>query len=476
MSRKAFLYSAALASLLFTAALTGCGSDNKEGGISPADVPKVSEAACAQCHGSAVSSVTGLSIYDGYNKSSHLANGCQSCHGGGAQHNGVGPLPYPKPDRAGQCLTCHNEGNAPNHFAAHSVVISTGTVVSATFTSERTQCTFCHDPHATEPARTEGSVFTQFADSGHGDVNADPWVHYDFGAPDRAACARCHTATGYKMYLESPKAGGWSYKAADNNREVLRCDACHTSYSYARRDGATNGFGAAMLAYSTTVPSGALVNNRLGDAKESNLCTNCHTGRASGTGILRGTFKQFSSSSFAFNSHYMAAGGIMYGIVGFENFSTTGLSTSHNKYVPVGFGHAGIGLDNGKGPCVGCHFTANGGLLPLTTSGTAPSSHDLKAINADDTLKAQCNTCHGGAGLTIDIATARAQFQSALTLAKTLLSTRYNIMYSSAANPYFFNLLVADSSNIVGYSTTIPWNGRATAGGDVRKSYTPGSG
>jgi len=457
-----------LCALPLAASLNGCGSDHRESEGSPATVAIVDEATCAQCHGSAVSSVTGQSIYNGgkvnggYSQSSHLAVGCQACHGGGAQHWGVGPLPFPKPDQAGRCLNCHNEGNAPNHFASHSVVISTGTVQSATFMGPQAKCTNCHDPHDTKPATDEAGVFAQFAESGHGDVNADPWIHYDFGAPDRAACARCHTATGYKMFLESPKASGWSYKAADSNREVLRCDACHTNYSYARRNGVTNGFSGAFLGYSTTVPAGALSQNRLSDAGDSNLCINCHAGRVSGTNILRGTFGQFSSSAFAFNSHYMAAAGIMYGIVGFENFSTTVASASHTKYVPTGFGHDKINLDNGKGPCVGCHFTEN-----------AASGHDLKAINADGSLRAQCNACHGAGGLAID---AKARFQAGLNIASSILLDRYNIIFSTAANPYFFNALVPSTTNVVGFSTVIPWNGRAKAGGDSRNTFTPGSG
>ena len=130
-----------LCALPLAAFLNGCGSSSRESNGSPSQVALVEESSCAQCHGDAVSSVTGRSIYNGgilnggYSNSSHLSVGCQACHGGGAQHWGVGPIPFPKPDQAGRDL-CHNEGNAPNHYSPHLVDIAhsgIGQVVSATF-------------------------------------------------------------------------------------------------------------------------------------------------------------------------------------------------------------------------------------------------------------------------------------------------------------------------------------------------------
>ena len=464
-----------ICALPLAAFLNGCGSSSRESKGSPAEVALVDEATCAQCHGQAVSSVTGRSIYSGgilnggFSNSSHLSIGCQGCHGGGAQHFGVGPLPFPEPDLAGRCLLCHNEGDAPNHFTPHQVNISaTQQRLSATFTGPNARCADCHDPHDTSPAVDETGIFEQYTESGHGDVEGLAWIYYDFGAPDRAACARCHTTTGFKRFLANPGAGGWSFKqASDNNREVLRCDGCHNNYSYSIRSGAANRFGAAFLGYSTTVPRNALPLNRLTDAGDSNLCNNCHAGRLSGTNILRGSFAQFSSSSFSFNSHYFAAAGVLYGIIGFENFSTPPASASHASYRPTGFAHAGISLDDGDGPCVHCHYTGSDNGAP---------AHDLEALNDDDSLKPQCNACHGAGGLPVDIAGTRAQFQSALAIASALFRERYDIIYSTAANPYFFDALNPSTANVVGFSTTIPWNGRAVAGGDTRTSFSPGSG
>lgn len=125
MSKKVFKYSAVIASLLMTAVFAGCGTSHKEGNLTAGSVAKVDESLCAQCHGSAREKLTGRVIYDDYPASVHaLQNvGCQDCHGGGAQHNGVGPIPYPKPG-PDQCKTCHDSNKlvtnykASNHFNA----------------------------------------------------------------------------------------------------------------------------------------------------------------------------------------------------------------------------------------------------------------------------------------------------------------------------------------------------------------------
>lgn len=470
MSRKAYTYSAALASLLFAAALSGCGSDNKEGGISPADVPKVSEAACAQCHGSAVSSVTGTSIYAAYNASAHFTKGvgCQDCHGGGAQHNGVGPLPYPKPDEAGRCDTCHDTLFFTNSGAPqHKVAVSVATAalpgrVSALYVTAESKCSNCHDPHQANV----GGKLTAWKDSGHGNANADPWTHYNFGSKNdpfspgssRAECARCHTATGFKSFLTNPSAGGWAFKDSGSAVEVLRCDACHTSYNFNLRSGVTNGASGAFYKYSTNVPSGSVPSFKLADAGASNICVNCHAGLQSGTFISRAaTFSQLSSSSFGtFNSHYMAAAGTLYGIIGYEGFQT-----SHTPYASGGFQHNLIGLNgiggvtDGVGPCVGCHMGSTG-----------TSDHSLQNYG-------NCNTCHQGSltfGVTIrSTADSKAAYDTGLNAIVTQLAAR-GIYFDGTTYPYFFTDPVVRTSA----KGTINWKKIAAAIGDKKTATKRG--
>ncbi len=121
-----------LCMLLAAGLLYGCGSSNKEGSATatPDSVGNVGDSACRQCHSSVLDPLTNEGIiaqYDAtspHRNSSHAnnGNGCEACHGGGAEHFGVGPIPYPNPfaDNGTRCASCHTgpfATNAPTKFA-----------------------------------------------------------------------------------------------------------------------------------------------------------------------------------------------------------------------------------------------------------------------------------------------------------------------------------------------------------------------
>ena len=498
MSRKSCCSIAALISLLAAALLNGCGSDNREG--TTVAFARVSEAECAQCHGQAVSAVTGNSIYAGWQQSSHfllaklagdpnaapdqvVAADCQRCHGGGSDHRGIGPIQFPQPDVAGICLQCHNEATmltlSPAHFTSAPVDLThpLGTDATATYVDSQTRCVFCHDPHNSAPAKQPGQ-WQDWAGSEHGDTKGAPWVAEDFGAPAQAQCARCHTASGYKLYLQNPNAaGGWAWKtgaaAGDPNKEVLRCDGCHVNYAFVRRNGATNGADAAKLPY--TPPTGALVNNLLTNAGDSNLCVNCHTGRASGVAITTTTFANRSSA--APNSHYKAAAGILYGIIGFEGYSS---NSTHAKYVGADFRHDQIGLNpafnsptdlgTSRGPCVGCHYTSLDGARFSHSLDTFEGTTGLTGT-ATGQVSVVCANCHvAGTSLQLTAAElniAKTQYKGGLDAIATLLQARYGIVFDPEKYPYFWADLAETKSNI-------NWSRLALAGGDTRSADARG--
>lgn len=129
--------------------MNGCGSSNREGSLNIGDVPRVSETVCQGCHSSwtdpprssLLGDVPSAGIVSEYFDSAHFKNvssaivahkgsvGCQDCHGGGAQHNGVGPIPFPKPTAA-QCKACHATEVADLAASGSSNV-----------------CITCHAPH-----------------------------------------------------------------------------------------------------------------------------------------------------------------------------------------------------------------------------------------------------------------------------------------------------------------------------------------
>src|ERR1035437_9135670 len=104
-----------LSALSLAALLTGCGSSSKEGEANPGGVARVSEATCRVCHAASIDPISGRSILLDYLASPHNTDavGCQGCHGGGAQHNGVGPIPFTNPAAQGRCNGCHASAPAP---------------------------------------------------------------------------------------------------------------------------------------------------------------------------------------------------------------------------------------------------------------------------------------------------------------------------------------------------------------------------
>uniref|UniRef100_C6E1L5 Polyheme membrane-associated cytochrome c n=1 Tax=Geobacter sp. (strain M21) TaxID=443144 RepID=C6E1L5_GEOSM len=234
MSKKVFKYSAVIASLLMTALFAGCGTSHKEGNLTAGNVAKVDESLCAQCHGSAREKLTGRVIYDDYKDSVHALQqiGCQDCHGGGAQHNGVGPIPFPKPDAA-QCATCHDdEGLVTAHIASKHA--------NAETEDGRAKCNRCHTH--------EGAVLSaQFGFTGDGTVIAAmvnaPGVITD---PQPIKCNTCHmTHKPQELRIDAGWAPSATVGIADNtgSDQYKLCTQCHT---YINPTGDLTGSGSAV--------------------------------------------------------------------------------------------------------------------------------------------------------------------------------------------------------------------------------------
>jgi len=204
MSRKSLKYSAMLFSILLATALTGCGTGNKEGGVFFA-VPKVDEASCRVCHASSIDPVSVTQIVPEFLDSAHNtdAAGCQGCHGGGAQHNGVGPIPFPNPLNSDRCKQCHTNPPATgittdfkaNCTPCHStggpgtVGLHGAQVISATTFRKANDCIGCHDIpgplHGTLVNDNNGvrAIVQEFS----------KWSHHVTGVNlQNAHCAACH--------------------------------------------------------------------------------------------------------------------------------------------------------------------------------------------------------------------------------------------------------------------------------------------
>ena len=225
MSRTAYKYSAVIVSLLLSALLAACGSNNREGvATNPANVARVSdEAVCRTCHSSTLDPVSGTPIVADFLTATNSHNqptdaldgsplGCQGCHGGGAEHNGVGPIPFPNPLAANRCITCHTPGgladtteNLAPLFALANISTGSGFITH--------NCTHCH------------------TDSGVGSIHGAK-------VPTTQDCTYCHAvaAPNHGADLVNDNKGvraitgdfaKWSHHVTGVTVNAAHCAACH---------------------------------------------------------------------------------------------------------------------------------------------------------------------------------------------------------------------------------------------------------
>ena len=193
-------------------------------------------------------------------------------------------------------------------------------------------------------------------DEGHFDGSAEAWRHWDADGEVSSSCAKCHSAEGLPYFIEN----GTNVAAHISNG--LLCTTCHTSPPHVRFSGPV------------TFPSGAVKD--LGDS--SNLCLNCHQGRASKGSVDRSISGGPGPYGFT-NIHYYPAAASYFGSETQGGYEFSGKSyNGRNTYT----NHGGI-----LNTCVECHF------------GTR--SFNRKQDDSDDMFhhaapsKEDCVLCHG---------------------------------------------------------------------------------
>src|ERR1039457_946657 len=199
--------------------LNGCGSSSKAG-TTGSSVAKVDEGTCLTCHSTTIDSASGTNIVTDYATSVHNmpSVGCQGCHGGGASHNGVGPIPFPNPLATDQCsnINCHGAADSqiPGVVASLGINLNflgncshchtttgkggihaaqvTSTVLTANHT-DSDDCVFCHTVATPQHGATlvndntgVRAIVPEFQKTAHHIVNANGAL------PTKAQCAVCH--------------------------------------------------------------------------------------------------------------------------------------------------------------------------------------------------------------------------------------------------------------------------------------------
>jgi hypothetical protein len=301
-------------------------------------------------------------------------------------------------------------------------------------------CEDCHNPHM------ENSINNQWAVSGHGgdiagvkeaggrnagvtDADSPAWTEFDFKAANRQACQRCHTATGFRNFANSPATfnpASSVFIATSLQKELLYCWACHIDNKGGLRD---PGVFAVTAPY--TVPADRI--SSVPDLGGSNICMACHSGRESGQELKNLAFPgDIAGKNFGtFNSHYLAAGGVLFRTIGYEFEGRDYLNAADFKHDIIGTGGMqGTGLN---GPCVGCHMRSAEGhkFLPVTKDEAGLVTDILTYENT-------CSLCHSSKGSLIgQINNDAAGYDASLTVIEGLLALKG--IYFGTGHPYFFN-------------------------------------
>jgi hypothetical protein len=391
MSKKKCIL-AALFSLLAALLLGGCGSGNREGasqGGSPlfGGVATVGDSVCIQCHSSVTEALTGETLVTQYQLNSpHNVDGlgCESCHGGGAGHNGVGPIPFPQPD-ANRCATCHN---------GVQTLLVNGVATVAPATNANTD--FATSNHVTgTPAHT----------SGH--------------------CVRCHThegavlsdISGFTGELASGTVAGTSYPGVLDNPAYgppvwangytsFKCETCHQ-----------HGGGLRNVKARDNAPSPdaniVLWNpDKSGTTDQFNLCTSCHNlYNYNGTRVIASNSAASGTLKYEHNTRWNRILVSTHKEKGMASLLTlpfanmTSAADASNTWIT---GYA-IRLTNNnkdasyKGPCFDCH-----GHEAKTNTGSSAPSSATSTIHTD-----WAQSAHAGGLLTAKYAAAVGNLRTA---------------------------------------------------------------
>lgn len=283
------------------------------------------------------------------------------------------------------------------------------------------------------PITTEGyqfwispSIAHDWSTSGHGDIAAEPWRHWDEDGAVSSTCARCHSPEGFLAYCQDSPAVEQPLTFG------LTCNACHPNSSGPTLyDELASYPGLAPVAF----PSGAEV-SLFGP---SNLCMTCHQGRSSKVQVdaaapntIVQTPADYDSYDFI-NIHYFAAAATLFGTEVKGGYEYDGLTYFDRNTFPS--------HPDGLSTCVGCHM------------GSAPPHNHLFLPQLET-----CNECHSGDDFETLSGSPGANFTAVQTLETELLAaiksyatTVLNspITYDGNAYPYFMkdNGLGASAAN-----------------------------
>jgi len=526
---------------LFSLLITACGSGISGEESTRNSIAKSQACLASGCHATSISRVSGALITGEWNSSIHYrmnVAGCADCHTLLASHlcsecHG-GSIAGKSSAHSKPCYICHDGANTMKpldgkHLSAvpqtYSPTVSLDHYHSAGYavlrgTPFESDCRWCHNPHA----NTVTEQHREWSESGHGEVNAEPYVYYDFkvrgtdsASPRTSApsdCVRCHTSTGYLNYINSGfnDVHAWGAKRnpdgtlvgagnvpISNQKQVIYCNVCHD-------DGNGNAYGFRMrevpqvtgyynFKVAATIPANPslIINSFLfPDVATSNICLPCHAGREAGSTVRKvfeaiTSAKQYNNIGFI-NSHYLTAGGTIFKATGYEFVTQYGRSynsaSDQFRHDQIGRNNAsGSGID---GPCVTCHLRPRRHtFLPVLRGDYVAASPLVDQFGAiyknplNQSIAALespvCNSvCHSWTAT--DLEKKKDGYRHALKIFQTIVETSSNFtgrvpQYIASTSPYFFNQSSAGTkpqnyskTSVAGNNTFKKWGNEGNMG------------
>ena len=250
-------------------------------------------------------------------------------------------------------------------------------------------------------------------DPGHFAGDTEPFRHWDEEGEVPGSCARCHSATGLRTYIQE------GVNVAAEIANGFMCVTCHNEEEWPAR----------YAVNEVTFPSGATLT--FGEGKESNLCIVCHQGRSSTPTVNRALGDKPADTvddTIRFsNIHYFAAGATIFGndAQGAYVFDGKEYVGPHPHVAQAGFEckscHDVHALDVKVETCAGCH----GG----SSDPTDPDTYRIDATDWDgdgDTTE----------GVKSEIASFGERLYAGLQAYAKDKGTP--LVYDSHSYPYFF--------------------------------------
>lgn len=189
-------------------------------------------------------------------------------------------------------------------------------------------------------------------DEGHFAGETEAWRHWDEDGEVPGRCAKCHSATGLAEYLDTGENAN-AHEVANG----MLCSTCHTTIPAVRES------------QHVTFPSGAVLS--LPD--DSNICLNCHQGRASKMSVDN-ALAASSGPYYFINVHYFPSAAVFFGKDAKGGYEYPGKTYAGQKL----FLNHGGNFDT----CIECHMGTKGASNRY--------GHNLQRPNPAD-----CVLCHG---------------------------------------------------------------------------------